>query len=206
MNIFTRALKDLIPFALALTVMTAVVVMYIGSVQSANANPSFFAPQAKLTTSTTSPVFMAAGTATTTTVYDSFGINGTNENGTQALTGADSAELLVQFTATSTTSQLNINIEYSDDGIDWYADTPTNVNGFGSTTVSSVLLASVPQYQWKFASSTIGGIAVLPTGNRDARALNIKTPTRYERAVISCAVGGANCTVWAQWVPKKQNQ
>lgn len=176
-----------------------------------HANPSFFSPQAKLALSTTTPIYQTPGTATTSLVFDSYGINGTNENGGALTSPADSAELLVQLSASTTLVKENINIEYSDDNIDWYQASPGMPLGYASTTLPISLL-QVPQYQMSVASTTAGlGVATTSANAffnaRDTRAIEIKTPTRYVRAIFTCAVGGVtqNCAVWGQFVPKKQN-
>lgn len=170
----------------------------------ASANPSYFAPRAQTAVATTTPTYMTPGTGTTTTpVYDSYSIAGTQETSsqtTQTINTTDSAELLIQFTASSTSSKLLMNLEYSVDGVDWYQDTSTNVQGYATTTLP-IPIGNVPQYTWNFASSTLGQLAPTNT-NRDTRAVSIPVPTRYVRAVFTCT--GAGCGVWAQFIPKKQ--
>lgn len=189
-------------------------------VQFAHANPLFFSPQSCTKTATSSISYMTPGTGTTTLIYDAYGINFSNlcpgqlGTSTQNISGAQNAELLVQFTASSSaTSKLNINFEYADgpgncatapSSCDWYQDSSTNQYGYATTT-EPVSLTPVTQYQWAFASSTIGQGAVAAANNRDTRALKENTPTRYERAVFTCALGGTNCAVWGEWLPVKQN-
>lgn len=181
----------------------------------AHANSSFFATYAKTAVATSTIAYQTPGTATTTLVYDAWqcqnagssscNITGSNEVGTQNFFAADSATLMLQFTASSSISKLTINFEYSDDGIDWYqASSPSLVPGYATTT-TTITLGSIPQYSWTFASSTVGGRGLVAGDNRDTRAIPINTPVRYERAVITCAIGGANCGVWGEFIPKKQN-
>lgn len=169
-------------------------IMMVGVV---HANPSYFAPQAKTALATTSPAYILPGTATSTVTYDSFNTDGTNESsGPQNPIAANSATLLVQFTASSTSSVLNVAIERSDDGIDWYQD---NLSALATTTPAQNI--GVPtSYTWTYATSTIGGV-VNPT-NRLGKSLFIQTPTRYTRAVFTAV--GANSAVWAQFVPTKE--
>ena len=196
------AIKNITPFALALMFISIGVFLFT---TNTHANPTTFTQSAKTSIATTSPVFQTAGNGTTTVVYDAEGVSGTNQtnNGNSNAYAADQAIALVQFTASSTSSTLKLNVEYSDDGIDWYQDTPSNPNGYASTTFP-VDLGVVPQYSWKFASSTLGGVAVSASNNRDTRALTLFTPSRFTRIVATCAAGGTNCGVWIQILPRKQ--
>lgn len=178
------------------------------AVKVADANPSQFTETSQTASATSTLVYMTPGTATSTLPHDSYRTS-TGNNYANSLT-----ELFVQFSASSTGSQLNINLEYSNGypgvdcittpgACDWYQDTGTNVKGF-STTTTNVFLTNVPQYQWKFASSTVGQAALQGSNNRDTRALAVNAPARYVRAIFTCAVGGTNCAVWGQFVPIKE--
>ncbi len=194
-----------------LLLVAQIVVVFIWGVQKASAQPSQF-PSGSVTSAlgTTSPQYMAAGLATTTITYDSYQICGTNQNNAGNTWATNSATLLLDVNASSTASRFNINLEYSQDCINWYQDASTNVNGYATTTlpISNVV---VPQYQYGFASSTIGGLAsssatlgINGTINRDTRAITIQTPTRAVRAVITIPAGSAPASVWAQIIPKKE--
>lgn len=165
---------------------------------SVYANPSFFAPQAMTSTATSSPAFMTPGAATTTLVYDSYNLNGTNQPIVNDPTSAQSATLAIQFSASSTASVLNIGVERSQDGIDWYQD---NLNSLATTSGSDSI--NVPStFSWTYASSTIGGLP--NTGNRIGKLINIPTPTRYTRIIFSLT--GTNGAVWAEFIPQKENK
>lgn len=171
-----------------------------------HANPSGFYQTA--TTATTSLTFMTSGTATTTEVWDS-GLSGASAQ------GSESAVLLVQFTASSTSAVLSMTQEFSQgvSGVncastptacDWYEFTPTVLNGYATTTADlGYNVATIPQWNWRFSSSTIGSQAPTSSNNLDTRAITIQTPTRYTRIVFS--VKGANGAVWKTIVAKKQN-
>lgn len=200
-NVFLPAL------AFALIALIASAMWY----SKADAQPSQF-PSGSVTSvlGTTSPQYMTPGTATTTIVYDSFQICGTNQNNGGNTWATDSATLLLDVNASSTGTRFNVNLEYSQDCVNWYSDASTNVNGFATTT-TAVSLQLVPQYQYGFiASSTVGGIAsssnlgVAGLNNRDTRAVTIQTPVRAVRAVITVPLGASNGSVWAQIVPKKE--
>lgn len=167
--------------AVAFATVCAVVL----SVPSAEANPSYFlrcsvtgCPQQALATST--PVYMTAGAATTTIQFDT---------GRGTAQGSDSAVLLTQFTASSTSSKLQIAFQYSQDGVDWY---DSNLNNQATTTATQDI--SVTQnFLWSAAAS-----------GRLLKAVVVNVPTKYVRALISVPVGAANGAVWAEFVAKQQ--
>jgi hypothetical protein len=173
-------------FALALLSAVGVTLVH--------ANPSFFYAGAVSASATSTVAYMTPGTGTTTIQYDTYTATGN----TQA---TDRAALALQFTASSTNSTLLINLEYSEDGIDWYQDAITTIT---ATTTRPVLLAPVNQFKWTFASSTAGIGAVASTTNRDTRIITIPTPTRYVRALMSLQLGGTNGAVWGKVIPVKE--
>lgn len=149
---------------------------------------------------TTTLVYMTPGTATTTIAYDSF--NGDSN-------GSDSAVLLTQFTASSTSSILGIRLEYSQGvtGVDcvasptvcdWYAD---NLNALATTSSTNTITTS-GTFSWTFASTSQAAAAVSATNNIGLKATIIPVPTRYVRAIYT--ITGANGAVWKSIVAKKQ--
>ena len=168
-----------------------------------HANPSYFSPTAQTATATTTPTYMTPGTATSTLVFDSFG-NGSTYS-------VNSTELFVQFSGSSTTSQLNTTLEYANSysgtdcsliptSCDWYQDTFSNVTAY-STSTTGISLNTIPSYTWTLASSTVNGVL---TSGPTKKAVAVKIPTRYVRAVFTCGIGGTNCAVWAQFNPSKE--
>lgn len=147
----------------------------------------------KTATATTTLAYMTTGTATTTLTYDTY---------TDGLQTADSMALLVRFTASSTSSTLNIKQEFSQDGIDWYQSSQPAVFGNATTSIP-VYIATVPQYVWTYASSTIGGIVV--SASSDTRIIPVQSPTRFTRFVFTLPVGSTPGGVWAHVLPVKQN-
>lgn len=180
------------------------------------ASPGYFSPgvtnMASNSLATTTPAFMTPGTATSTTnVYDAYS-DGTGNK-------ADVAVLLTQFSASSTNSTLNMNIEYSQgngndcvnnpNSCDWYENNIGNFQGLSIASTSNTInntvsVVNLQNFSWKFASSSVGGAGVATNNNRVGKAIMIPTPTRYARVVYSCAIGGTNCTVYGQIVPNKQ--
>lgn len=199
-----KNLKYLIPVALIFGGIMFIAATVFGATY-------FSSPRSASSTATSTLKYQTPGTATSTVIYDAYGVFGSNQTNTQSNTFAtDEVALEIQFTASSTLSQLNVNFEYSEDLIDWYQDSSSNVYGYASSTLP-VSLNQVPQYQWKFSSSTIGGAGASTTEgiglngsyNRDTRIIKFKPITRYTRAVITCAAGGLNCAYYATFIPRK---
>lgn len=181
---------------------TLFVVALLAFATPAHANPTGL--QRSNQTATTSVVYMTPGTATTTYYYDA----GQGNN-----FGADSAAFLVQLTGSSTPlSVLNVTMEYANPGLngadcdvnpnacDWYRDTLYPAP-FGTTTPTQTL--SIPtSYNIAMASTTVGGAAGIAP--RTTRIIAVPMPTRYVRAVLTLAIGGANGAVWGEFTGKKQ--
>lgn len=154
------------------------------------ANPSFFIRANNLVcgnfTATTSIAYLRFGIGTTTPTFDT---------GCAAAGSADSSVLAIQLTGSSTATTLNINFEYSQDGIDWYG-------GPATTTTSATVLATT--YSLAFASTTFAG--AVGTGNGIIyRLIAVPTPMRYVRAVETLPSGSTNGAVWAEFIAKRQN-
>lgn len=168
----------------------------------AKASSSFFPPPVYidgLSSATTSPVYMTPGKATSTLTYDSYYVNSLGNT-----TKTDSGVVLLQVSASSTATTIATDVEYSQDNIDWFQDGGVAVPAF-STTTRPVGLALVSDSIFTFASTTAGRAAVGANQATTTRAFAINTPTRYIRLVFTMPVGSANGTVWAQFVPAKEN-
>jgi hypothetical protein len=181
-----------VTFALAFAVIYAV---------PAHANPPTIQRDISASATTTLS-YMAAGTATTTNVFD-----------TQlgSATGMDTAVFMLQFTGSSTASILNVAFEYSpNNGIDcvtnetacdWYSD--TLYQNFYATSSQPIIASSLNSYRITFASTTVGGVG--GTSYRTNRVLAVPTPTRYIRAVMTIPIGALSGAVWTEFDGKKQN-
>ena len=195
MNISAKYFSIGATIAAALTIVVGAVLFgFIPS--SAFANPLSFS-RTQTATATTSPVYMTAGTATTTLTHD-FG-TGNNFSG-------DSASLLVQLAGSSTATVLNIDVEYSQDGADWYA-TSIGWNADVGVSTTSPALGPLQQIAFQFASSTINRSVVTNANSATStRIVKIPTPTRFVRAILTLATGSTRGAVWAEFIGKKQNQ
>lgn len=162
----------------------------------AHANPLRFPATVSTAAATTSPTYMTPGTATSTITYDAWA----NGGGSQAF---DKATLLLQMTASSTSTTYNVSVEYSQDGIDWYSD--ALLQSTTATSTQSYSVATPISYSVKYASTTPGGGLVLATSNTALRAITVPTPTRYVRVFTALALGGTNGAIWQQIVGQKQS-
>lgn len=140
--------------------------------------------------STTTRASLSAGTGTSTLTCN-MGIAG---DGTQVW---DSAKLAIQLTASSTATELRWRYEYSNDGVDWYADT---VNNAAATATTTIEVRTFKEYSWLFASSTPGGITT-PQG-RALKYVDVPVGAKYVRVVFYLPPGSLNALVWANLVGK----
>lgn len=169
-------------------------------VQTAYANPSFFANTTTTNNAaSTSPKYMTPGTATSTLTHNA--LSQTFSGGNTWKT--DFVTLLVQLNASSTNTSLNIAVEYSYDGIDWYRNFLVGGDQYGTSTTPYHLIDPF-SHTMKFASSTVLGGVASSTLDRITAAITIPTPTQYTRLVFSLT--GANGSVWAQIVPIKEQR
>ena len=160
----------------------------------AQANPSQFTKgdcATSTTATTTLASYMTPGTGTSTLTCQ------------MALTGqdaADSATLMFYFNASSTLSVLNMKVEYSNDGTNWFENNMGDLTDVGTSTAAASI-GAVKSMTLQYASSTPGG-ANAALRNYISRIIEVKTPTPYVRVVFSAT--GANSAVWAQFLGKKQ--
>lgn len=166
------------------------VVLYFS--REAKANPIQLATPSN-TSATTSVSYMTAGTATTTYSYDSY----SQGNPTRPYEAA----LLINFTGSSTSATLNINIEYSQDGIDWYQDGGSLYNAY-ATSSKPFDVGTVNRFTYTYTTQGAGLAA--GTNATSTRLVLVKTPTRYVRAVMTLPTGSAAGAVWATFIPSKE--
>lgn len=179
-----------IGLCMAAIFVTAFALFYV-----AKANPSFFL-RANSTacgslTATTTRAFMSQGAATTTYTYDT---------GCAAAGSVDRAVFLAQFTGSSTVSAVQIAFEYSQDNQDWYGDRVFT----SASTTQSFSINQPNTYLWGFSSSSVSG-GVIGSTTVNNRAIDVPTPTRYVRAVVTVPAGALNGAFWAEFVGKRQS-
>ena len=190
-----KNLKYFIPPALVLVVLALGVTAY--------ANPFYTGTKARSAAATSTLTYMTAGTGTSTSpVYDSYEVNGTNQTNGGNLTLPNSVALLVQGKASSTATAFNIQCEFADDltnGGDWYQ------NEMIASTSNPLAIAQPAAFLLNYASTTVGGvIAVAGANNTFSKLMECPAPLRYVRAVITIPPGALNGGIWASFVPKKQ--
>ncbi len=191
-------MKKISVFTLSTFLVAVALLIGVSNYHVARANPLVSATPVKTASATTSLSFMTPGTGTTTLTYDTFAVGGAIISTTKATYAA----LLTQFTATSTASAVNINIEYSDDGVDWYQDGGTSYNY--STTSKPYDLSQAASFRLNYASSTAGLGAIPASSTPATRLVILNTPLRYLRAIYTIPIGASNGAVWAQIVPTKE--
>lgn len=149
----------------------------LGGASIAYANPSQFVTPTQFNDATTTAQFIVSTGNATSTVFDAYG-QGTPK-------AIDSGVMLLNFTASSTSSILGISLQYSNNNVDWFGDT--------LIATSTVTTINTPYtYSWQNPSTVV-----------TSRAITVPFPTRYTRAVFTMA--GANGSVWWQFVPKRQS-
>lgn len=171
----------------------------------AYANPLYVGKPARTAVATTTLTYLTPGTATSTPVYDSYEVNGTNETNSGNNTVPDMVAVLLQGNASSTATTLNVQCEFGDDSgstssaIDWYQN-----EIYPATTTGAMAIGTPLSFAYTYASSTAQtGGAIVP-GNMNAfhKLVECPVPTRYVRAVITDT--GANAALWATILPMKQ--
>lgn len=198
-------------FSAAALFLVAIVVASSGLLgpKLAFANPFYVGTKAKSAIATTTLAYMTPGTATSTTVYDSYEQNGTNQPNGGNQTLPDSVSFLLQGAASSTLTVVNVQCEFGDDeynaaqtivSTDWYQNELTGP----TTTAPGVQNVGTPNsYSFTFASSTIGGAGMSASANnRFQKLVTCAMPTRYVRAVVT--ITGGNAGLWVGIIPKKQ--
>lgn len=183
--------KVLAVFASLVFIAAAIFILQTNLVKGAIA---VFSPNTCYTASATStPTILTIGATSTLPCF-------------VGVEGARQATLLVTYAAsTSVNTNLQIALEYSMDGIDYFSD---NL-GIVATTTPGIPLTVSNSYNMKFASSSVGG--QLPTfsppcfvgqqkGDCMDKAINIPTPTKYIRAIFTSS--GGTAAVWAQIIPR----
>ena len=147
---------------------------------------------------------MSAGTGTTTLVYDSNQVLGTNQSAGGSTQVPDQLTLNVMLFASSTRTALRINIEQSRDGIDWYS-LARPVNELATTTI----LGTFSNFEFHFASTSATSAENYFDASQYARNfnrfyLNVPSDMRFTRATIWMQAGGMPGMIYSELVPKKQ--
>lgn len=179
---------------LPLGIILSWIAVCVTIVSVAHANPIYVAPTVQTATATSSPAYMGIGLATSSLVYDAYANPTSNKYlPTKVAVG-------FQFVGSSTSAVLNIALEYSNDGIDWYRDTVVDGNSVG-TTSPLTNISTTETYQWTYSSTE----KIETSTNASAtttRLIVIPTPTRFVRIVESMT--GAAGAVWTQIMPIKE--
>lgn len=170
----------------------------------AHANPFYTGTKAASATATTTVSFLTPGTGTTTTpIYDSYEVNGTNQTNGGNATLPNTVAILLDGVASSTASTLNIACEYSDNynastgNGDWYQN-----EIIAATSTNAVPIFAPMSYGFTFSSSTTLVGAATAQANRFQKLVTCPVPLRYVRIVVTNT--GAPASVWRAIIPTKQ--
>lgn len=165
---------------------------------TAAANPLGFSQGAKSATATTSVSYMTPGTGTTTVLYDSYEVNGTNQTNNGNTWVPNSITVLTQIIGSTTASLVNAQVEYSMDKQDWFKLAP-----IGATSTEIVYINDeAVSFQLGALGDRDAGLGGVASSTR--RAFTLDVPTRYVRLVFTVPIGNVNSSVWAQIIPKKE--
>lgn len=182
---------------------SAIVLGILAFATTLYANPFYAGLDAKSATATTTQTYMTPGAATSTVTYDSYELYGTNQTNGGDTTIPDSVAILLQGVASSTATVVNVACEFSNNysggNGDWYQN-----EIYPASTTGALLINTPLSFSFTYASTTVGGAAVLSNTNRFQKLVTCPTPTRFVRAVVS--VTGANASIWTDIVPKKQRK
>lgn len=146
----------------------------------------------KTATATTTVAYLTPGTATTTLSSDLYSASSN--------TKANGALVAFQYTASSSAAALKARVEYSNDGVDWYAESIP----LAETATTTLMTTTFREYSWNnFATTTdYGGSG---TASRIHQSFSIATPTRYVRVKFYVPAGAGNGALWASLTPNKDN-
>ena len=144
------------------------------------ANPSYFMPTVQTTIATSTPAIVTTATSSTL-ILDSYAY--------QAINATDKATLLIQDTASSSTSQIKISFTYSQDGIDYFN------NNLIATTTTGVYVSNL---ETPNTYSLLGNTSASTT----RVAITLPVPVRFAKVTFTGLVGTSS--VWAQIVPQRQ--
>ena len=187
--------------------MIVTLALVIGGV--ALANPRFFVDMSQTATATTTLSYMTPGTGTTTLVHDSHLVDQSNASRGRNTTALDSLTLLVQLTATTGLPTLNIEIEDSRDGIDYYRRTPSLI----ASTTDIFTVSNIHKIRAVFASSTAseGATGISATESIMNLSFEIQPRLRFVRALFYLSSTTVVSTkeddgaVWAEFIGTKEN-
>lgn len=155
-----------------------------------SANPSRIVEN-RSAAATTTLSYLSAGRGTTTVTFD---IQSDDFP-------ADSATLAIQYTGSSSPlSQLGWRYDFSQNGVDWFAETVSNS---ANTATTSEEVRTNKDYLWRFSSTTLieGG-----TSDVARKLINLPTPTRYVRVTFFVPTGTQPGAIWTNLIFKKQNR
>lgn len=161
-----------------LIIISATALAIVGILSVAHANSSFTYPSVATATATSSVTSLAQG-ASTSLITDSYSTGIPRLNAT--------AVVLLQEVASSSASVLDVSVSYSQDGIDYFADS-VNI----STTTVPVRLTD-PNF-YRLTGNTVSSTT--------RSAFVISLPTRYAKVTFTATTGISS--IYAIIVPQRE--
>ncbi len=175
-------------------IVSTLVIVVLAFAGVAFANQLFIGSSARSAVATTTLAFMTPGVGTTTTpVYDSAEVNGTNETNKGDTSVPNTLNLLIQGTGSSTSSVVNFQCQSSEDKIDWYQEEQYNATSTGIQNFSVPVSGT-----FTVASTSIDGLALSASPLIFRKIFECPSRLRYTRAVISNT--GAGVGIWSALV------
>lgn len=187
----------------ALMLLTAV---FLLNVPKADANPTRFSIVPSCSTQGTS----ATSLSTTTLSYVNAGTGTTTATCNMGRTGLgtelyDEATFFVAQTGSSTLATLNIDIQDSYNGVDWYSRS-LGWNVDGNTASSSPSLSGVQSFVSTFSSTTPDKSAVTSANSTVSyKQLSVPVKAPFIRAIITAPSGSTQSGVWGGWAGVVRN-
>jgi hypothetical protein len=166
----------------SLMVLTAFALVLFSS--RAGAQPSSVVFQA--TGATTNGVaYLVAGTATSTYQFDSGNFSSSKVLSMQTI---DNASMFIEYVASSTSSILAWQFQYSNDGVNWYGENSSQTPILNSTLSETIEASTTITHLWT------PGVAATST-----KAVVIPIiAAQHERVVFFAPTGAANGAIYAE--------
>ena len=194
--------KKLLIVSLVLSVVLLIGALgFYWSQNKALGNASNTIAPCQTSSATTSPNYITAGRATGTLIHDAYTNVCDKGSSAQNPTLADKAVLNVYFTASSSAlSTLNMNLQISENGNDWfpYALATTTAPLIGTLSIN-VAATSTPDYTACSPASCLNGATT-------TRAVIIQTPLRYLKVFFTVPIGSEASAYWAEIRGQKERQ
>lgn len=152
---------------------------------------SYVSSQASATATSTMS-FMSPGAATTT-----YQLDGLASNKVQEMGEIDSAAVYIAFNASSSSSILAYQVQYSNNNVDWYGES-------ASLSTANANIASTSNAVTQEASTTVTHLWSPGASGTSTKAILLPPlPAKHERLIFSIPVGSANGAIYFETALKR---